>query len=109
VKKPGPYHIPPGTSAFEAIAMAGGPEDTALLKDCAIVRIQPRPERIPVNLEKLMKAGDMSQNPALSDRDIVFVPVRAADKNAAAKKSAFEVISGMGESLLRYVWMFRYF
>jgi polysaccharide export outer membrane protein len=90
VRKPGQYKVPAGTALLEAIALAGGPQDNAILSQCVVIRSEPRAERIAADLEKLQKKGDMSQNPVLVDRDVVMLPVRAAksDKRACSRPSA---------------------
>lgn len=103
VKKPGQYNVPPGTTLLEAISLAGGLEENAILKECAVVRSGPKPVRIAANLERLTKQGDMTQNPVMEDRDVVFVPVRPAPKEGG--KNALATIA---ENAWRYMWMWRY-
>ncbi len=101
VRKEGQYHVPTGTTLLEAIAIAGGLSDTALLKECAVMRAEPEQKRLPINLEKLMREGDMSQNPVLLDRDVVII---ASQKASPGGKSALDKVT---DSLSRYWWLFR--
>jgi protein involved in polysaccharide export with SLBB domain len=103
VRKPGQYHIPAGTALLEAIALAGGPQDNAILSQCVVIRSEPEAERVPADLERLTKKGDMSQNPVLMDRDVVMIPVRVSRGD---RKSVMQTI---GDTMLRYWWVFRVF
>jgi polysaccharide export outer membrane protein len=103
VRKPGQYRVPTGTALLEAIALAGGPQDNAILSQCVVIRSEPAAERIPADLEKLTRKGDMSQNPVLMDRDVVMMPVRAPKGD---KKGVMQTI---GDTMLRYWWVFRVF
>lgn len=101
VKSPGEYKVAPGTTLLEVISTAGGLEDRAILKECAVVRFEPTPGRIPADIERLVKQGDMSQNPVLRDRDIVYVPGREPAQ-AGGRKST---LSAMAETAMRYWWL----
>jgi len=103
VFKPGRYMVASGTTLLEAISAAGGLSDAAVLGSCAVIRTEPEPERISVDLQLLIKQGDMSQNPTLRDRDVVFVPVQGA---RGSSKATFQSVT---DAVFRYVWMFRYF
>jgi polysaccharide export outer membrane protein len=106
VKKPGPYRVPPGTTLLEVISMAGGLEEGAILKDCVVVRNVPRPSRIAADLERLTKQGDMSQNPVVGDRDVVFVPARPTATKAGGSNT-WQVVTDNAWRLLmlmRYRW-----
>lgn len=93
VKKPGPYKVAPGTTLLEVISTAGGLEDGAILRDCAIVRSDPAPKRISADLERLTKQGDMTQNPVLEDRDVVFLPVRPTSANKTSGTNWFQSVT----------------
>lgn len=69
-----------------------------------MIRGQPQAKRIPVDLERLMKQGDMSQNPQVQDRDVVFVPVRAPAR--AGTRGTFDAIA---DNIWRYLWVFGVF
>ena len=101
VKSPGEYRVAPGTTLLEVISTAGGLEDRAILRECAVVRFEPTPGRIPADIERLVKQGDMSQNPVLRDRDIVYVPGREPAQ-AGGRKST---LSTMAETAMRYWWL----
>ncbi len=93
VKKPGPYKVAPGTTLLEVISTAGGLEENAILKDSAVVRNDPTPMRIAADLERLTKQGDMTQNPVLEDRDVVFLPVRPASTNKTPGTNWFQSVT----------------
>lgn len=102
VFKPGRYMVASGTTLLEAISTAGGLSDRAAMGACAVIRTQPEPEKISIDLQRLIKEGDMSQNPSLSDRDVVFVPVKEAGG------SSKPTLQSVTDTVFRYVWMFRY-
>ena len=103
VFKPGRYMVASGTTLLEAISAAGGLSDSAALGSCAVIRTEPEPEKISVDLQRLIKHGDMSQNPTLRDRDVVFVPVQGAPGSSKAS------LKSVADAVFKYVWMFRYF
>jgi len=103
VFKPGRLMVVSGTTLLEAISAAGGLSDGAVLGSCAVIRTEPEPERISVDLQRLIKHGDMSQNPTLRDRDVVFVPVQGARGSSKA------TLQSVTDTVFKYVWMFRYF
>ncbi|HCL89930.1 MAG TPA: hypothetical protein DHW70_01185, partial [Candidatus Atribacteria bacterium] len=98
VKKPGLYAIEEVCTVVEAISLAGGYTDNARLKSCVVIRRFPRDEEglkmrtitlkdvkvirekyeqvIEINLEKILKDGELAQNIALQPQDIVYVPIR---------------------------------
>jgi polysaccharide export outer membrane protein len=98
VKNPGLYPIEGECSVVEAISQAGGYTADARLKSCVVIRKFPGDEEglkmrtitlkdvkvirekyeqvIEINLEKILKDGELSQNIALQPQDIVFVPIR---------------------------------
>jgi polysaccharide biosynthesis/export protein len=103
VRKPGQYRVPTGTALLEAIALAGGPQDNAVLSRCVVIRSEPTAERIAADLDKLTEKGDMSQNPVLADKDVVMVPVR---ETGSGKKNVLQTV---GDAFLRYWWLLRVF
>jgi len=82
----------------EAISKAGGYTSNARLKSCVVIRKFPGDEEslkmrtitlkdvkvirekyeqvIEINLEKILKDGELAQNIALQPQDIVFIPTR---------------------------------
>ena len=107
VKTPGEYHVAPGTTLLEVISKAGGTSDNALLENCAVVRCQPQPIRIAANLQRLMRDGDITQNPVLVDRDVVFVPAR---DTSATKGSVnpLRSVSSFASMLLPVFYLLRF-
>jgi polysaccharide export outer membrane protein len=74
VAKPGEALVGEGTTLLEVLGKAGGLSGPARLTECAIIRLKPQPMRTNVNLESLLKKGEMTDNPVLQDGDIVWVP-----------------------------------
>lgn len=76
VTKPGVYTFTGSEMRlFDAIAEAGGVTIFATPAATRIVRGDiTRPEVIPVNLARLIERGDRTQDVALRDRDLVYVP-----------------------------------
>jgi len=75
VKNPGKYPLPPsGSMLTDAIAAAGGigpfdgPYPDARIASASGATVDP------VSLEKLLHNGDMSQNVALQDGQVVYIP-----------------------------------
>jgi protein involved in polysaccharide export with SLBB domain len=80
VANPGIYPMPAPMTVLEAIAIAGGTlsssasgttEDLADLANSFIVR---NGERLPVDIERLLRDGDMSQNIYLQPDDFLYFP-----------------------------------
>lgn len=98
VKSPGLYPIEGECTVVEAISKAGGYTSNARLKSCVVIRKFPGDEEglkmrtitlkdvkvirekyeqvIEINLEKILKDGELAQNIALQPQDIVFIPIR---------------------------------
>jgi len=75
VNSPGAYPTQGGLTAIEAVSMAGGFKETAVLASARVVRGDLRkPEVIACNLKGILNNGDMSQNITLRDGDILYLP-----------------------------------
>lgn len=83
VQNAGIYPMPAPMTLLEAIAVAGGTltssasgttEDLADLSNAFLVRAG---ERLPVNFERLLQRGDMSQNIYLAPDDFIYFPSSA--------------------------------
>jgi polysaccharide biosynthesis/export protein len=73
VNKPGMYELEKLHNVLDAIGIAGGYTKYAAKKSIFILR-GGRPEKpIKVNLLKLLREGDMSQNYSLNDGDVVYL------------------------------------
>ncbi|NIR02395.1 MAG: hypothetical protein GTN78_19715, partial [Gemmatimonadales bacterium] len=105
VRKPGEYRVAEGTTLLEAIAIAGGPTETAVLKGCAVVRSYPERERVCADLDRLLHDGDVTQNPVLRNRDVIFLPARSPAPQS--RGGVFETVAGFAGQVLRYLWIFR--
>lgn len=89
-QSPGVYPMAGTMTVLEAVALAGGPislaanqqsgfayssEELADLRRAFLIR---RGQRIPVDFERLLKQGDLSQNIYLESDDFIYFPVAAA-------------------------------
>lgn len=78
VMRPGLYPWKNGTSVMEAINRAGGQQERGTLSTVYVIRPNPeapdKPQRISVNLLKLINQGDTTQDIALQPGDTVYVP-----------------------------------
>lgn len=98
IKTPGLYPIEGECTVIEAISKAGGYTGNARLKSCVVIRKFPVDQEglklrtitlkdvkvirekyeqvIEINLEKILKDGELAQNITLQPQDIVFLPTR---------------------------------
>ena len=67
------YSVPKTTDVIGLISFAGGPTEDAKLKKIKLVRSNPNPEVIIVNLRKYMKTGDISSIPVLKRGDTIVI------------------------------------
>lgn len=76
VVRPNMYRLKPNVTVVDAIAGAGGATERGNLKATCVVRVSggEKPERISVDVKKLLKDGDLAQNIALEPGDVVYVP-----------------------------------
>jgi polysaccharide export outer membrane protein len=73
VKKPGAVELDKGHTVIDAIGAAQGfTRDTAKKKIFLIHQDQPK-SLIPINLNNMLKTGDMSQNVTLREGDILYL------------------------------------
>jgi polysaccharide export outer membrane protein len=74
VEKPGVYNFSAGMTTVQAVALAGGFKNTAVLSDTRIVRGNlDHPELIQVDLHKTAKGKD-TKDILLAQNDVIFVP-----------------------------------
>jgi protein involved in polysaccharide export with SLBB domain len=97
VEKPGVYNFAAGMTTMQALALAGGYKDSAVLKDMRIIRGNlDNPELIRVDLHKTAKGRD-ARDVLLAQNDVIFVPRSAiGDWNAFIKlyiRPTIEVLS----------------
>ncbi|NIM04541.1 MAG: hypothetical protein GTO55_01355 [Armatimonadetes bacterium] len=83
VNMPGPYLVEEGTTYLQAVGNAGGLKASAILNEAVLVRNKPNIEWIEVNLEKVLREGDMSANPVVHDGDVLWVAERDAPKQGS--------------------------
>ncbi len=75
VKKPGVYPLKRGTTLVQALGLAGGYKDTAVLKDIRVIRGGLEdPDLIEADVEAVIKRGEFDKDVVLKDNDIVYVP-----------------------------------
>lgn len=74
VQKPGVYNFAAGMTTVQAVALAGGFKNTAVLSDTRIVRGNlDHPELIQVDLHKTAKGKD-TRDVLLAQNDVIYVP-----------------------------------
>jgi polysaccharide export outer membrane protein len=74
VKMPGVYNFSAGMTSLQALALAGGYKNTALLKDMRIIRGDlDNPTLIRLNLKKTAQ-GAALQDVLLAHNDVIYVP-----------------------------------
>lgn len=86
VQRPGLYPWKSSTTVLEAINRAGGQQEKGTLSKVYVIRPNPnapdKPQRIVVNLLRLIDKGDTSQDVPLQPGDTVYVPeVKKPDWN----------------------------
>jgi polysaccharide export outer membrane protein len=83
VQRPGVYNFASGLTVIQALALAGGYKDSAVLRDMRIIRGNlDNPELIRVNLRATAKGKD-AKDVLLAQNDVVYVPRSAiGDWNA---------------------------
>ncbi|MCK4351959.1 SLBB domain-containing protein [candidate division WOR-3 bacterium] len=74
VMKPGMYSVPKTTDLIALMSFAGGPAEDANLGKIKIVRSNPEPEVIKLNLKKYMRTGKLDLIPVLKPGDTVIIP-----------------------------------
>jgi polysaccharide export outer membrane protein len=77
VQKPGVYNFSAGMTTLQALALAGGYKNTAVLRDMRIIRGNlDNPKLIRVNLHNTAKGKD-AKDIMLAQNDVIFVPRNA--------------------------------
>lgn len=71
VARPGSVALAPGARLSDAITAAGGPSDLAALKRATLSR---KGETLPIDLEQVLRQGDLAGNLPLQDGDVILVP-----------------------------------
>ena len=84
VTNPGAFALAPGMRLSHALALAGGPKDTALLENARVIRGNLQQlQVIQVDFNRALSGRDQAQDIALSSNDIIVVPrTRIGDWNA---------------------------
>lgn len=92
VKNPGAYTVSSLTSLFNAIYIAGGPNERGSMRDIQLVRAGEPVAN--VDLYRLLLAGDNSTDLRLRTGDVVFVPVagpRVAIRGEIKRPAIYEL------------------
>ena len=77
VNKTGIIEFTGDISFLDAISKSGGLTPDAYLPDIRVLRAnREQPEILAVDFERFMEQGDLSQNIALLDKDIIIIPAR---------------------------------
>jgi len=77
VKKPGIVEFTGDINFLDAVAKSGGLSNNAYLPDIRVLRAdRDAPLIIPVDFQRFMEKGDLSQNIALQDKDMLIIPKR---------------------------------
>ncbi len=86
VERPGRYELRGGTTATQALAVAGGIKDRAKDSDAVIFRRLPEGgvESKPLNLKTMLKEGRLNADLPLQPGDLLFVPRGRASINWGA-------------------------
>jgi len=75
VAKPGIVEFIGDIRFLDAISKSGGLQDNAYLPDIRVLRAdRDAPLILPVDFERFMEQGDLSQNLALQDKDVIIIP-----------------------------------
>lgn len=74
VEKPGAYYVSKTTDLVGLMSFAGGASKTANIKRIKIVRSNPKPEVITVNLTKYFSSPKPELIPLMKPGDVVIVP-----------------------------------
>jgi protein involved in polysaccharide export with SLBB domain len=78
VVSPGIFRLRDANDILTAIAQTGGTTPVAIKSDIKIIRGyeagQKRPLVLSVNLDEILKRGDLAQNVPLQDGDLVYIP-----------------------------------
>ena len=95
VERPGRYELRGGTTATQALAVAGGITDRAKDSEAVIFRRLPEggAESRPLNLKTMLKKGRLNADVPLQPGDMLFVPRGRASINWSAVSV---VISSLG-------------
>jgi hypothetical protein len=73
-RRPGLYSVPQTTDLVGLISLAGGPTEHANLSGIRVVRTNPKPEVIGVDLKGYLSTGDSRLQPVLKPGDTVVIP-----------------------------------
>ena len=73
-RRPGMYSVPQTTDLVGLISLAGGPTEHANLSGIRVVRTNPRPEVLKVDLKGYLSTGDSRLQPMLKPGDTVVIP-----------------------------------
>lgn len=72
IAKPGLYELEKGHNLLDAVGAAGGYTKNTAKKSVVIIRSRQQESPVKVNLLKLLKDGDVSQNCPLGEGDVIY-------------------------------------
>lgn len=77
IAKPGIVEYVGDIRFLDAVAKSGGLSQDAYLPDIRVIRAdRDSPQILAVNFERFMEQGDLTQNLALHDKDVLIIPTR---------------------------------
>jgi len=104
VKQPGNYTLSSLSTVFNALHVSGGPSQTGSYRKIELIRNNKR--FMVIDLYKFLTEGDLSQNIALQQDDIIRVPTfdtRVTIEGCVKRPGVFELLEGEGfAELLEY-------
>ncbi|HEX8949352.1 MAG TPA: signal peptidase I [Dissulfurispiraceae bacterium] len=88
VNSPGAYKFSPGLTLMQALGLAKGYKNEAILEEIRILRAgAEKPQLIAANAREILEGGDITKDVPLQKNDIIFVPrTKVADWNAFLSK-----------------------
>lgn len=95
VENPGVYVSEGGSRVLEMVARAGGAKKEAQMKNVAFIRPATEtspPRNVVLNLDRVLKKGDLDQNPPVQRGDIIYVPKTTIARMALFFQQVYEIL-----------------
>ncbi len=100
VKNPGVFRYEDYTTVLQAISLAGGVTDKAVLSRVRIIRgVTGEPQMLPADVRRLINKGDVTQDVLLLPGDVVFVPKTSRTDWNSVLKWVTTVVNGLNLTL----------
>lgn len=74
VLRPGMYSVPKTTDVMGLVSFAGGPTENANIGKVKLIRTNPDPEVVEINLNDYTKKAKIELNPILKPGDTIIIP-----------------------------------